>query len=528
MAIAGYRGVGKTTAIRAAAAGMFSDPSSPPPMRVVVSAPSRYEARDFVLHLHATLAKAVIAQTSMMLRLAPSVGWRHIVGQALRIGVWLGGLLGLAFLIEDRPWQDFLTRLRSFMGNFWRHVSDIMVVGDAEPTDLELTWPNALLVVGAVLVAAFVAVLLAVGWVWKALARKVRVRAMWDIRELRAEAVRKLDRIRFLQTYTSGWSGKVGIPLGSSDLGWTRGSQRAQLQLTHPEVVEAFRDLARYAAEVLIGRGSIERILIAIDELDKIAEPDKANEFVNDIKGIFGVDGCLFLVAVSEDAISAFERRGISVRDAFDSAFSEMVRMDSFTLAESRRWMGRRLRGLQEPFGCLCHCLSGGLARDLRRTTIDMIDAVSETHAFDLESVTDSLLDRELDRKAQAFAAAVRRLDDSAETAAHLADLQLMAQVRTPAELVDLAVRLAPDDTSSIPSSIPRTRWQSACFVLFCATVREVFTNDVSESDLAKGVEPLAAARAQLAVDPRVAWRMVCEVRGRFGAIPVPGRSGQP
>lgn len=278
-------------------------------------------------------------------------------------------------------------------------------------------------------------------------------------------------------------------------------------------MVDSFREFAGRVAEVLIEQGVIERIVIAVDELDKIAEPDKAHEFVNDIKGIFGIDGCLFLVAVSEDAISAFERRGIPVRDAFDSAFSEMVRMDAFTIEESRRWMGRRLLGVPEPFSRLCHCLSGGLPRDLRRSTVDMIDVVRETGSRDLGSVAALMVERELDRKAHAFAAAARRLDDSPEVAAHLADLLLIAGARTPADLVGLAGRLAPDPESAMP----RMRWQSACFVLFCATVREVFTDDLTESRWRRGSSLLDTARAQLAVDPHMAWRVVCDVRERHG-----------
>lgn len=137
--------------------------------------------------------------------------------------------------------------------------------------------------------------------------------------------------------------------------------------------------------------------------LDKIAEPEKAHELVNDIKGFFGVDGCRFVVAVSEDAIAVFERRGIPVRDAFDSAFSEMVRMDAFTLEESRRWIGAAAAGVPEPLSCLCHCLSGDLPRDLRRGTVDMIDVVRETGSRDVGSATARMV--ELECTAPAFAA---------------------------------------------------------------------------------------------------------------------------
>lgn len=59
-------------------------------------------------------------------------------------------------------------------------------------------------------------------------------------------------------------------------------------------------------------------------------------------------------------------------------------------------------------------------------------------------------------------------------------------------------------------------RWQSACFLLFCATVREIFDNTLDESGLGKGLESLARARGLLSVDPQVAWRLVESTRAAF------------
>jgi hypothetical protein len=524
VAIAGHRGIGKTTTIRATARGVFSEPGAPPSMSVIASAPSRYEARDFVLHLHAALAKEVLALTGRLLHVSPAPEQRRRRDPAimfvLKLSAVLVALTPFAYLACDGTFGGFLADMRDVgsvaFAEFPRHVFEPVQV--ATP-DTARSVTVAMLYYALCLVIV-VTPLAGMGFLARlpgALRRANRRDAMPAVVELHDLARQQLDRIRFLQTYTSGWSGKVGIPLGSSDVSWTRGSQRAEQQLTHPEVVEAFREFAGRASAVLIReQGVIERIVVAVDELDKIAEPEKAHEFVNDIKGIFGVDGCLFLVAVSDDAIAAFERRGIPVRDAFDSAFSEMVRMDAFTLAESRRWLDRRLVGVPEPFGCLCHCLSGGLPRDLRRSTVDMIDAARQTGDHDLESVAALMIDRELDRKAHAFAAAVRRLDDHPEVIAHLADLLLVGQAREPAELVELSGRIAPGEESTIPIE----RWQSACFVLFCATLLEVFTNELTGAELDSRIELLGTARTQLAVDPRVAWRLVCDIRASYGLAP--------
>lgn len=81
---------------------------------------------------------------------------------------------------------------------------------------------------------------------------------------------------------------------------------------------------------------------------------------------------------------------------------------------------------------------------------------------------------------------------------------------RTPADQVALAERLAP---GTAVSELRRMRWQSACFLLFCATVREIFDNTLDEAKLGRGIESLAQARGLLAVDPQVAWRLVESTR---------------
>ena len=519
VAIAGPRGVGKTTTIRAVSKGVFSDPDAPPPLAVIASAPSRYEARDFVLHLQVVLCQAVIELASAFLLLPRQQhrrSYRRVLRPLLWPAVWLMVPVlmgGLAILLWPGSVQELVAMV-------WQRLSSPDPTRDAFAFQATASRREmAALVLGVLAVAVEAISLFGMLLVWGVEAgwqlnrRRLRRRRYPGLAELRAEAFEQLRGIRFLQTYTSGWSGKIGLPIGS-DTGWSASVQRAEQNRTHPEVVENFRRFAERSAVTLIGTGLIERLVIAIDELDKIADPAQAHELVNDIKGIFEIPHCQFLVSVSEDAMSAFERRGIPVRDAFDSAFTQMVRMDHFTLAESRRWLSRRLLGVPEQFAYLLHSLSGGLPRELRRVTIELVDIVAEDECGDLAHVTGVLLDRELDRKAHAFVAAARQFDDTAELSEYLADLVTMPRARTPSEQTALAAELKPGERLT---ELRRVRWQSACFLLFCATVREIFDDTLDEAGLSKGLESLALARIQLAVDPQVAWRLVESVRVAHG-----------
>lgn len=514
VAIAGPRGVGKTTTIRAIADGLFSDPEEPLPLPVIASAPSRYEARDFVLHLHVVLCQQVAALTSALLLLPAqrSPATRSV----LRLLAWsttvvllLAALSGIALAAWPGSVGELLSTARRQMTD-----SDVLSTFEPTPHPLEevavITTIVVLLGTTIMTLSALLATSVWLGGLsWRRSRRRRRADRYPGLVPLRVEALDQLRHTRFLQTYTSGWSGKIGMPF-NAEAGWNASVQQAEQNLTYPEVIDNFRRFAELSATTLISNNVIERVVIAIDEVDKIADPAQAHELVNDVKGIFGIPHCLFLVSVSEDAMSAFERRGIPVRDAFDSAFTQMVRMDNFTLAESRRWLSRRLLGVPEQFTYLLHCLSGGLPRELRRMTIELVDIVSEDGRGDLTHVTGVLLDRELDRKTHAFLAAARRFDDTDELSEYLADLVTMLDTHTPAEQVALAARLAPDKTVS---ELRRMRWQSACFLLFCATVREVFDNTLDEAGLGAGLESLARARGLLAVDPQVAWRLVESTR---------------
>jgi DNA polymerase III delta prime subunit len=515
IAIAGPRGVGKTTTIHAIADGMFSDADEPPPLSVVAAAPSRYDARDFVLHLHAALCRRVLGLLSDRLRVPfeKETRWRVRLRwfQPWLVAV---GIVALLLLLALMFWNGSVPE-------FFAAVRDSSFTADRERPDDHESFPWARPLSLGLLVVVRVVAAVAIGGLLTQLLVVLAIvvtrgagKVLWQLAgghdpylvALREEAYAQLRRTRFLQTHTSGWSGKIGLPSGS-DLGVSRSVQRTEQTLTHPEVVDNFRRFAQRCADELVEAGLAGGLVIAIDELDKIANPEEAHEFVNDVKGVFGVRGCLFLVSVSEDAMAAFERRGIPVRDAFDSAFTYMVRLDDFTLAESRRWLSRRLLGVPEQFTYLLHCLSGGLPRDLLRAMDELVDIVREDDRGDLAHVAGALLDRELDRKAHAFVAAARRLDDSPELPGFLTDLLTMTDAAV--DPVELAHRLRPAEQVS---ELHRVRWQSAGYLLFVATMREVFVNTLDKHGLA-GVEQLAKARVHLAIDPQVAWRLVESVR---------------
>lgn len=97
-----------------------------------------------------------------------------------------------------------------------------------------------------------------------------------------------------------------------------------------PDIVSSLKSfLSKIAQE--------RRVIVAIDELDKVDSDVKAGQFLNDLKGIFGVPECFYLVSVSEEALSNFELRGLPFRDAFDSAFDEVAHFRYLSYAKAGR-----------------------------------------------------------------------------------------------------------------------------------------------------------------------------------------------
>lgn len=98
-------------------------------------------------------------------------------------------------------------------------------------------------------------------------------------KDLTEVALDWLAKVKFQQSYTSGWSGALKLPIG---LEGSINSARtlAENQLSLPEIVDAFvRFLTRLSIQY--------QVIIGIDELDKLESDEKAHRFLNEIKSIF-------------------------------------------------------------------------------------------------------------------------------------------------------------------------------------------------------------------------------------------------
>jgi hypothetical protein len=333
-------------------------------------------------------------------------------------------------------------------------------------------------------------------------------------------AQQHLHDIRFQRSYSSGWSGALKIPAGF-ETGATLGTSLAQKQESLPEIVERFRNFVE-----LITR-EFSRVIIGIDELDKLKSETDARKFINEIKAIFNIPNCFYLVSVSENAISNFERRGMPFRDEFDSAFDDIRHVDYLTLNGSRRLLGRRVLNLPEIFLCLCHVLSAGLPRDLIRVTRAMLDyaKINPTN----NSVTDiaeMLIANEVAKKVQAIEIAAREVPVEPEATEFLQQVTRLREFdpraggrskhrlgKPPAKRSDLS-----DDDAANVRKLVELRRELDAFLYFSLTTVDFFSRYENEQEwqevIRRGlVERLGEARQAFELNVGVAEFRLEELR---------------
>jgi hypothetical protein len=260
------------------------------------------------------------------------------------------------------------------------------------------------------------------------------------------------------------------------------------------------------------------RVVVVIDELDKLQSAETARKLLNELKALFGIRGCFFLLSVSEDAMASFETRGLPFRDAFDSALDEVVTVRPLTFDESRQLLFRRIDEIELPFIALLHCISAGIPRDLIRAARDLVLLSQDAGdtGMPLSAVCARIVRQELDDKADALVAATRSVrprpperilafaERIRQTPAAEAELLALA-----AEAIREKLGMALSERNDEPAANLRRVCEGlVAFLHFLAAVVAHFTDELTEARVAAhedsaaqavGIDLLARARHALA-----------------------------
>jgi hypothetical protein len=365
--------------------------------------------------------------------------------------------------------------------------------------------------------------------------------------ELVMAASLRLEELRYQQSFSVGVTGKVGLPLGI-EVGASAGRTLARHPMTFPEVVAGFQLFLALAAKT-------HDVFVAIDELDKLeADDDTANRFLNDLKAAFGVPSTYFLVSVSEDAMSRFERRGLPFRDVFDSTFDEIVRVEPLSLAEAQQLLSERVVGLPYIYSGLCHVLAGGIPRDLIRIARRIIEVNDRLGKPDtLGAIVVQLMIDDLRGKADAVEHATIALDAPDDwfttmiewirgfrvaSASRAALMNAATELHHSAAQFDATHQLS-EKEGVAQTALRRLTLELGTYGYFAVTTLDFFSDALTEGEIeaaangagnAPTLEHLAHARMAFAVSARTAWLGINTFRTAAGlqpaSLPVPPLMG--
>ncbi|MFC3892560.1 hypothetical protein ACFOWZ_13845 [Lentzea rhizosphaerae] len=324
-------------------------------------------------------------------------------------------------------------------------------------------------------------------------------------------ALRGLESIAYVRTQTGEASGKFGFR--GAELSYKKGVSLAGRPATFPELVDDFRTFVADTAAAL----DPERLVIIIDEMDRIGAGEQARRFLNEIKAIFDVPGCYYLMSVSTEAQHDFELAGVGLRSVFDSSFDEVVRVDYLDHELARALISRSVEEFPEVFVALAYAFSGGVARQLIRSARAI---VRQEQGTPLATVAATLIEDELDR--------VCKTTGDALTAAETEeDVTGLLRVLVEPEADDLrdyrkAIQAAYDGEDT---AVRNLRDLAAARVEFLAIVRDYFTDDLTEVVPAQ-INALARARRYAGSNPATGLALLeelsAETRGRPAPAPPP------
>ena len=512
--VSGPRGSGKITLLEHLRDGRLLEVVGKQHVAVMLSVPVRFDPRDFVLHLYARVCGDVIDTCrSLMGDGGSSRSQRYRKPNPISLAVGLiAALTGYGYVLAKPP--SFLT-------------------GPNVP-------PLALPLAGAIalaLISSFV-----VAW-----SRKRRYRPVTSSRllsppknlsEMQRLAEEKLEYIQFHQKFTSGWSGKLVMPV-AGELAESGTREKTRQPFTYPDVVHDFQQFMLAAVTTLKRQRTMADvpIMIIVDELDKIASEDQAQELLNDLKVLFSIDytGCLFLVSVSLDALASFERRGIPMRDAFDSTFDNVYGLGYLSYEDAREMLQSRVLGIPAPFIALIHILAGGLPRDLIRLA-RVVCAHQEGE--ELFAIMQRMVTDDLARKSTSILQSAAR--DLLRTDSVIAFMGLLAEP-TPFDEPSLTrmvrealTHLADEMPNEGRSLLKQFQLEWASYGYFLLTILQIF-GPLDEAGMTQGTQKardtsfdlLSKARQQFAIDPEVAWSTISRSRRAWGIRALDPRTGR-
>jgi hypothetical protein len=511
--IAGPRGAGKTTLLRSfCAEDVVYKINNRPVLSVLTSAPVEYEARDFILHLFALVCKRVL----------------KLKGESIEAPLRYIDTLRKTF--RKNPFTHLLFGTPK-NGLIFSLIGLFLIV-------LSLIIPRKLLAEGTQMVthpvAIFGIIFTFFGLLWlfrvpNRIKRRFELSELYEdkhrFRGISGKAQRRLHEIKYQQSYSSGWSGSLKLPIAVEG-GVNAATSLSLNPLSFPEIIESYLDFKKDVTKEYV-------VVIGIDELDKLKSDEIAHRFLNEIKAIFGVKNCFYLISVSESAMSTFERRGLPFRNVFDSSFDDIIYVNYLSSESAENLIKRRVIGMPIPFVYFCYCMSGGLARDLIRTCRDLLELVRVAPTENsFSTLCSSLIRADMKSKLRAISITAKDIKLEPDMTQLLEEVHQLETALPPSHsllkdwsdlLCGIKQRSAREHRGSEEvlvecEKLASLRDELGAYLYYSLTLEDFFNEDI-DVEIFKGAEgkdackQLARARQSLVFSPNLARSLITDFR---------------
>jgi hypothetical protein len=340
--------------------------------------------------------------------------------------------------------------------------------------------------------------------------------------KLVATAKRYLTELRAEQTSTAQVQSSIPIVQAT----FTHASR--SLPWTMPELVGRLREFLGDIAESEL-RAKGRRVLICIDEVDRIGSSDEASKFLSEVKAIFGAPHCYFVVAIADELGIDFSSRVITNRSFFDNVFDEIIYIEPLSFIMCRDLLTRRVLGFTESFVWLSLVISGGLPRDLIRVARRLAEMTIESeYELRLTGCAEQLVREEI------YAVATTSRNQFAELLSHRRWAAVLEDLRVQTRVFDSGgrpgdvrpslrelMKLPVDLPASLGSEVAALATKLAALAFLGLTICDAFTDTNFDIDALRdrelgrveSYEDLAAARRELAVSAEGCRTAVEQIR---------------
>ena len=544
IALSGPRGAGKSTLLRKFTEITRTDVTAGRHISVYLPAPAEYVPKDFLSELFQRICEAYLVFTGQPLpeairgeRAKPSlrraaVRGFGIVRFTLRISIMIG-LVVLAILPLIRAGIHYIPSSISSVDDWYSHDKQYVYINVYKFRD---RW------IAARLVMVFVALY--------CLPKGVR---LWRVYirpskepELSKKAREYLVRLQVDKTVT--WGAGLTVPIvRSMGLSLNKGTSAAYVPWTLPELVGHMRRFMNNIADEF--SESKHAVIVGIDEIDRIGSLEQAERFLSEIKAIFGVERCFFLVSVAEDVGSVFAQRTTAGRSILDNSFDDIIAVEPLNIAETRELLLKRVPGFTHSFVYLVHSLSGGLPRELIRVTRRLVDVNQELILRDshsrIENLAFALASEQLIDAIRATRNQMSRLRLHSRWTEFFEELRsagISLQHASPFSICDSYMIFKRLSEISVPDafvgqavvsedevSAGRIVRDFAAFSYFCMTVIDAFdknffdfqrVQEMTASGTAGSYEELSAARAEIGFSSENSRAMIEKFRSSLLSVP--------